>query len=545
MPKTRKADPLTGKDKPSDAAPMLAATPPTPSREPLPGERPPSELQWDIYDLTMAEPETSFDVEAVAGSGKTTVIAGIVNRANLGTDFCAIAFSKNNARTFEQRIPTATSSTIHSLCYRTFRNQCRYLRWNGDSIDSSGDKMRGIARELKLASHYPGYEEWEVYYGLADMIHYLMVTMTPPEPEPLLAMAEKFAVRIIGDYNVMASDCAAIMARARQLAFSSSQASYINFDEMVYYPVMERMSFQRFHTVAVDEVQDLSTLQRHAVELIPFTRLIAVGDPYQAIMMFAGAENTSQQDFREHFGLRTMPLSVCYRAGKNIVQHAQKIVPHITSPDWMHDGVVTDCREGELAGLLKINSRERIPTFVICRINAPLINLCFRLIIEGLPARVRGRDTGKQLNKLLKVVMGNDTNMGNFEANLMRWREREVHKILQSNRRRPETIVGVINDKVNCLMAFYDNAQPSTLDALQRTITQLFTDDTIAGVNLLSGHASKGLEAEHVFVIRPEKLPLTYNGQTPDQIAQERHLDYVVRTRAMQKLTYVITEDAD
>lgn len=127
----------------------------------------------------------------------------------------------------------------------------------------------------------------------------------------------------------------------------------------------------------------------------------------------------------------------------------------------------------------------------------------------------------------------------------MRWREREVHKILQSNRRRPETIVGVINDKVNCLMAFYDNAQPSTLDALQRTITQLFTDDTIAGVNLLSGHASKGLEAEHVFVIRPEKLPLTYNGQTPDQIAQERHLDYVVRTRAMQKLTYVITEDAD
>lgn len=58
-------------------------------------------------------------------------------------------------------------------------------------------------------------------------------------------------------------------------------------------------------------------------------------------------------------------------------------------------------------------------------------------------------------------------------------------------------------------------------------------------------HASKGLETEEVFIINPEKLPLVYRGQSEAQFEQELHLDYVARTRPIQKLTYVLTEPKD
>lgn len=73
----------------------------------------------------------------------------------------------------------------------------------------------------------------------------------------------------------------------------------------------------------------------------------------------------------------------------------------------------------------------------------------------------------------------------------------------------------------------------------------MFADQEIPGVNLMSAHASKGLETEEVFIINPEKLPLVYRGQSEAQFEQELHLDYVARTRPIQKLTYVLTEPKD
>lgn len=499
----------------------------------LPGEHPPSDYQWNIYEKVCTS-EESFQVEAVAGSGKTTTGQGIANRSGLGQQMLCIAFSKKIAETFKEKMPMATSSTIHSLALSVFKGRTRYLSWTKDSIDAESKKIKHIVAELKIDKQYGEYENWEVQGMFHDIIHYMMVSLTPPIAEAINEMAEKFVVRLPGKVDDVAEHCKIILQRAREMAFGSNGGvAIINFDEMIYYPVVEQMQFQPFHTVFVDEAQDLNALQHGVLELIPKTRLIAVGDPNQAIMMFAGAENDSMGMLKNKFNLENMPLHLNYRCGKEIVRHAQKTVPHIQYPDWQREGEVKTIEQGKLHSSLSTGS------FVLCRVNAPLISLCFRLIQAGIRARIRGRDTSLMFSKLIRQIMGRDTDIGNFPLLLERWKDKEIQRIFNNGGRRAPMLMGFIQDKSECLMSFYDNISPYSIKEFTDGISAIFSDDSRAAVNLMSVHASKGLEAEDVFLINPSKLPLVWPGQEESQYEQELHLDYVWRTRAMNRLIYV------
>lgn len=508
-------------------------------RSTLPGEKEPSEYQWNIYEKACTS-EESFQIIATAGSGKTTSGKGIVNRVNLGGQVLAIAFSKKIAETFKVEMPTATSSTIHSLSLSVFKGRTRYLKWTKDSIDAESKKIKHIVAELKIDKQYGEYENWEVQGMFHDIIHYMMVSLTPPIAEAVCEMAEKFVVRLPGKVDDVAEHCKIILQRAREMAFGSNGGiAIINFDEMIYYPVVEQMQFQPFHTVFVDEAQDLNALQHGVLELIPKTRLICVGDPDQAIFLFAGAENHSMQLLQEKFSLSSMPLYLNYRCGKEIVKHAQKIVPHIEYPDWQREGEVKTIEQGKLHEQLTTGS------FILCRVNAPLISLCFRLIQAGIRARIRGRDTSLMFSKLIRHIMGRDTDVSSFAINLQRWQDKELQRIFSNGGRRAPMLAGTIQDKSECLMSFYDNIAPYNIKEFTDGISAIFSDDSRAAVNLMSVHASKGLEAEDVFLINPSKLPLIWPGQEESQYEQELHLDYVWRTRAMNRLIYVQGDNDD
>lgn len=512
----------------------------TVSRHVFPDELPPSNEQWALYDKALSAGE-NLTVNAVAGSGKTTALGGLARRLGLNKEeLLAIAFSKHNAKTFEVKVPQATSSTIHALSYRTAKNTWRYLRFGKDSVDSTGFKMKDIAKELRLDTKYPSYQDWEVRGMLSDVVHFCMVSMTPPIGSAIEEMADKFTIRLPGDADEVASDVEQIILRARQMFFNSQGTPFLNFDEMIYWPTVEGIKPEPFHTVMVDEVQDLNILQRQFVSLIPKERVIGVGDPNQAIMMFAGAENDAARQFTETFNATEMPLSCSFRCAQNIVRHAQKIVPRITYPEWAIEGSVDEIRKHKLLDSLKLHHQSGEDTFIVCRINAPLISLCFGLINSGVRAKIRGRDTGRALCGLVRQVMGKDSNnMSDFPIRLEKWAEKERVRIFRTGGRRAEALVGAINDKADCLSNFYDNLEPSTVDQMCAGINALFTDDTLPGVNLMSCHGSKGLEAKTVFVLNPEKLPLQWTGQSEAQYQQESNLDYVARTRAMQKLIYI------
>ena len=52
-------------------------------------------------------------------------------------------------------------------------------------------------------------------------------------------------------------------------------------------------------------------------------------------------------------------------------------------------------------------------------------------------------------------------------------------------------------------------------------------------------HKAKGLEADNVYIICPDSLPMKFENQQEWEYAQEMNLKYVAVTRAKKKLVFV------
>ena len=74
----------------------------------------------------------------------------------------------------------------------------------------------------------------------------------------------------------------------------------------------------------------------------------------------------------------------------------------------------------------------------------------------------------------------------------------------------------------------------------------MFTDDNVKNAVVLStAHKSKGLEANRVLILLPNKLPLKYPQMQPWQERQEMNLKYVALTRARKELIFVDLTEAE
>ena len=92
-----------------------------------------------------------------------------------------------------------------------------------------------------------------------------------------------------------------------------------------------------------------------------------------------------------------------------------------------------------------------------------------------------------------------------------------------------------VQDRCAVLRVCFRSFGARSVDALCAEINAIF-DDSDAFVSLSTIHRAKGLEAERVFVLEANTMPLSWNGQRPEQLAQERNLLYVALTRATHDL---------
>jgi superfamily I DNA/RNA helicase len=135
-------------------------------------------------------------------------------------------------------------------------------------------------------------------------------------------------------YNNIILDDAADEQRLVELAQQTLAKSVaigreiIDFDDMLYLPLLHNVSFDKKNYIFIDEAQDTNGVQRELLKrmLAPGGngRLVAVGDPSQAIYGFRGADATAMQQMREEFAMTVMPLNVCYRCSKAVVEEARK-----------------------------------------------------------------------------------------------------------------------------------------------------------------------------------------------------------------------------
>ncbi|GAF75508.1 unnamed protein product, partial [marine sediment metagenome] len=250
---------------------------------------------------------------------------------------------------------------------------------------------------------------------------------------------------------------------------------------------------------------------------------------------FAGADEKSMDTLHEalqfdtynhgrYRGCISLPLTISYRCSQAVAKEAQSIVPEFTSHLVNPEGSVT---RGSL-------DNPQPGDMVLCRVNASLISQAFKLISSGIPSKIIGKDIKSSILNLIDSL--NPDSVMDLVRKIEKQKESEV-AYLEKQKPVPYAAVLAVRDKYNCLLSICREA--TSISCAQHMIHSLFSDDDkVDCVRLSSIHRAKGLEADNVYVIRPDLLPHPL-AKSDWQVEQEMNLKYVAITRARNNLIWV------
>lgn len=488
----------------------------------------------------------SLELRARAGCGKTFVLMRVVQAirmANMG-EIALMAYNvkiaaeiKEKLEPFEYDWRAVQAGTVHSFGWGAWRKVAPHAKVDNDKIykliDSCALEQGGaffsensgpIAKLVSLAKqraigHLGAIENMDLWYDIWE--HFNLdddVTETVNIEDVIRA-----AIKV---YRMSLNQCREV----------------VDFDDMILAPLYFKARFWPKDWVLVDESQDTNPARRALAlaMLKPRTgRMIFVGDPAQAIYGFTGADSDSMKQLREATNAKVLPLNVTRRCPRTVVEQAKRLVPdfiaHEDAPEGICRRTTYDMLEKE--GLGKDDA-------ILCRNTAPLISTAYSLISKGIACRVEGRDIGNGLIKLAR-----------------RWKVRTLDKLLlkledylarqtaKYMSKGQEHRVEQITDQVECLKVVINRClmlKKTGIDDLVEDIKTMFnitdekrdTDDKkLPPVCTLSTiHKSKGREWKRVFLLGREKYMPSPYAKKDWQQEQERNLEYVAITRAMQEL---------
>lgn len=469
-----------------------------------------SPLQQNIFDF-VEHGQGNAIVEAVAGSGKTTTIVEALKRVR-GTSIF-LAFNKSIAEELKAR--GVNARTFHSLTYSPV-TQARGTR----TVET--DKLRRLC-DAKLKG-----EDAAIYgaficklVGLGRQVG--IGCLVPDLPQSWMDICIHHDLE---PEHEMA-DLGRAIELASELLQHSNESAMVDFDDLLYLAVKDGISLPKFDFIFVDEAQDTNAIQRALLLKImrKGARMVAVGDPAQAIYGFRGADSESLNLIAQDFDAVRLPLSITYRCPTSVVEYAQQWVGHIQA--------APGARAGEV---LELGSKWDMTTFkpndlVVCRKTAPLMTLAFKFLRARVPVMVMGREIGAGLKSLINKM--NARSLEHLEQKLETYRDREVEKALA---KKDDAKVEAIEDKISAITCLIDSMPEDqrTVQALLSTLETLFADKRNAVV-LATIHKSKGLEAKRVFWLDRSQCPAKWARQDW-QRQQEVNLCYVAATRAMESL---------
>ena len=497
-----------------------------------------SDYQLDIFDAVQ-HGNDNIAINAVAGSGKTTTIVSACKRLNASErDVIFLAFNKLIVEELKSKLKNyAYVSTLHSFGFSILKrlyNQPKY----GMYIKVDDWKYQKYVKDnaFSLSNIITPDTDAAKVFGFAcnvDKLYTLARINLIEYNENDLSQLRN----LCDEHNLLTLfDEVEVCNELLKTAYRMPRDLTIDFTDMIVLPLFHKDMIPTYKYVFIDECQDLSRAQRELMLCAAKNgRFIAVGDRNQAINGFAGADCSSFDKIANQPNTIELPLSVNYRCGTNMVRLAQEIVPHIQA----HKGAIN----GEVFHVKQL-SRDLFKEndMVLCRTSAPLVGLCMKLIESGITAVVKGKDIAQDLKNLIA-----NANTRDIKA-LLAYLEEEKQKcinIIKEQRKCDDAMAKNATKYLNledrckcieniCMYSIKDTTQ------LKTYINKIFSDENIENAVMLStAHKSKGLEANRVMILLPNKLPLKYPHQQKWQEIQEMNLKYVALTRARKELIFV------
>ena len=473
-------------------------------------------------------------VEACAGAGKTYTLIKCVEEIPGDKRILLSSFNRDIANVLKKKtkdMPNVNASTLHSLglqmLQRNFPNEeltldefkyKSYLNRNIKSLSSINTyelKKRDFARYMNNIEDF-------VNFGRC----YLCETI-----KDLEFIEDRYDIDTIADEKEVALDI---------LEYGKHDLSQIDYTDMIWLPnvLFCKPIGMQYDWIFVDEAQDLSVCQREIILKCRKinTRMCLVGDSEQSLYAFSSADPESFKMLKQLPNTTSLPLSISYRCANKIVDFASKIVPTIEPNN--------DGREGEIKYNVQLDEIKD-GDMVLCRNNAPLMQVYVDFIKQGKKCFIRGKDIGLNLKNMVKRT-GIDV----------------LNKNLQEDGvfiRLYDALFDIINDIIGKYNVTYHDAVESaivsnrldmikaleilsddinTADELIEKINNIFSDRKKGGISLSTIHKAKGLEAENVYIACRHLMP-SNRAKKDWEIRQEYNLMYVAYTRAKNILGFI------
>lgn len=498
----------------------------------------PSQYQKAIFDYIQHE-KGNLVVEAAAGSGKTYTLVKALSLIPQDKRVLMTAFNKDIVKELTKKVkefPNVEVRTLHGLgmilTTRGLRiggmkpegykyTQLIYNHWQ-DLTKTNINKLSRNARKSFV----------ENTKKLVDFGRFYLATTR----SEMIELMTKYDIPCVADEVDVA---------LKVMAIGGKNLDSIDYTDMIWMPHIYDLHLQEceYDFIMVDECQDLNVAERNLVLrcLKEGGRLIAVGDSNQCIYGFSGSDPDSFRAIQSIPNTVSMPLSISYRCPESVVKFAQNLVPSIEAKQGAEEGVILDC-----VSLDDVHDGD----MVLCRNNAPLLQVYCKLLEQGKRAYIRGSDVGKNLQN---IVIG--THKDYLYTNLKRdgvfirlyedlFNSRkaimERYGISQEDAMKHETIQAKL-DMIRALEVL--GADLTTTEELTKKIEDIFPkNDKGEGIMLSTVHKAKGLEADNVFIACASLMP-SKSALDEWQVQQERNLMYVAYTRAKKVLGFLNEEE--
>lgn len=478
-----------------------------------------------IYD-TWSHTNHNLLIQAVAGSGKTTSLMGILALCEYRTLF--LAFNKSIQEEITGRIESAGYShakamTLHSLGLSAIRGSKKVTIRNGKNYDIIKNLQNYNKR---LFSRMSWEEKVKTSMTLMDMNDVSRIYLTDDLEE-----IYKF-MEIMDKFSFKPDNIDSLWTEFLNIRAELDREGIIDFLDMIYLPVKHKLYIPvQPYYLMIDEAQDLSVVQHAFVDQFiaqgDIKKWVAVGDRRQSIYGFSGSYSESFDTFKDKGNVVELPLGVCYRCPQLIIDEANDVYNVMTGFK-EEPGIVEDLE----------NFDEIQPgSMIICRNSGPLLDAYFNLLSRGLKVYIKGEDIMGSINRFLKPYSYDSISTAGTKMNvdIVRLKEKET----KSDEERYKLFKMQENYKNFVLLSKYYAHSGDKVSTVMKSLEDMFQESSDSdAVTLCTIHKSKGLEADVVYILNENLIPSKF-AKSKTQLEQEQNLKYVARTRAKKELYYL------
>lgn len=477
-------------------------------------------------------------INAKAGSGKTTTLVEAMKLIPNKEKVLFVAFNKAIEQELSAKLKDYDNvdiKTYHGLGYALLRNNLgkqNNIRVNEYKYTTF---INNNVHILSPGSYKLGRDDMRLFKNnLKQLVDFARFNLAQSIDE-IKVIAKKYGITpVLNEIELVPSI----------LDWGINHTSEIDYTDMIWLCIERNVKTRtyKYDYIFIDEAQDSSIMQQALIKKCykRGSRFIAIGDEFQCINAFAGADQDAFKKLQSEPNTKILDLPITYRCPKNIVDFVCKTT-----------GVDIKTPENAIDGAINFDVNPYTPQnndMVLCRNTAHLVKLYMRYNRTNKKSYLKGRNIAESFKTVIiqtgQEFLSRDMMVDGVFPRLYERLFDMINREIAMTGMEYEDIVNTrpimdFIDTIKALEALSDGI--TWKDDLIRKIDTIFSDNEKEGICLSTIHKAKGLEADNVFILCPSLMPSKYAKKEWEKIAED-NLIYVAITRAKKTLNY-ISED--